>query len=466
MPLRQILRLAPLLILLLARPLAALAANLPPPLADALAAAHLPAANAAFFVQRVDADRPLLAHNTAKRMNPASTMKLVTTYAALELLGPAHTWKTEALVDAPPRDGRLAGNLYLRGSGDPGLTVERFWLLLRALRARGVSSIDGDVILDRSAFRLPPHDPASFDNEPLRPYNAGADALLVNFRSVAIALSTDPAARTVQTIAMTPADGLRVVNRVAYADGGCGDWREKLGVKVEGNDILLGGAFPAACGDKTLHLTPWPADQQVEQLFRALWRELGGSFAGRVRDGETPPAARALFTHESPPLAELVRDVNKWSNNVMARQLFLALAAARPATPEAARERLAAWLKDKGVDGSVIENGAGLSRQERLTAEGLGRLLIAAWKSPVMPELMASLPLAGNDGTLKKRFTESAASGRAHLKTGYIEGVRAIAGYVLDRSGQRWAVVGFLNDPQMRNGSAPLDALVRWVAER
>lgn len=439
---------------------------LPPAVADALRDAQLPAAHAAFFVQRVDADKPLLVHNGSKRMNPASTMKIVTTYAALELLGPAHTWKTQALADVPPRDGVLTGNLYLKGSGDPGLTLERFWLLLRQLRARGVGSIAGDLVLDRSEFRLPPHDPSAFDNEPLRPYNAGPDALLTNFKSLRLTLVPDTATRTVVAVIDTPVDDIRVDVRLQYADGACGDWREKLAVSVTGNALSLSGTFAGNCGEKALHVSPWPANLQVEQLFRALWKELGGSFSGRVRDGEAPPAARVLLTHESPPLAEAVRDVNKWSNNVMARQLFLALAPTRPATPEAARERVTAWLQQKGVSGVVLENGAGLSRDERISAEGMGRLLLAAWKSPVMPELMGSLPIAGTDGTLRKRLGDSPAAGRAHLKTGYIEGVRAIAGYVQDRSGQRWVVVGFLNDAQMKNGSRPLDALVKWVADR
>jgi len=439
---------------------------LPPAVADALRDAQLPAAHAAFFVQRVDVDKPLLVHNGSKRMNPASTMKIVTTYAALELLGPAHVWKTQALADAPPRDGVLTGNLYLKGSGDPGLTLERFWLLLRQLRARGVTTIAGDLVLDRSEFRLPPHDPSAFDNEPLRPYNAGPDALLTNFKSLRLTLVPDTVARTVVAVVDTPVDDIRVDARLQYADGACGDWREKLAVSVTGNALSLSGTFAGNCGEKALHVSPWPANLQVEQLFRALWKELGGSFGGRVRDGEAPPTAKVLLTHESPPLAEAVRDVNKWSNNVMARQLFLALAPSRPATPEAARERVAVWLQQKGVSGVVLENGAGLSRDERISAEGMGRLLLAAWKSPVMPELMGSLPIAGTDGTLKKRLGDSAAAGRAHLKTGYIEGVRAIAGYVQDRSGQRWVVVGFLNDAQMKNGSRPLDALVRWVADR
>jgi D-alanyl-D-alanine carboxypeptidase/D-alanyl-D-alanine-endopeptidase (penicillin-binding protein 4) len=444
----------------------AAAAPLPQPLANALNEARVPTGHAAFFVQRVDSAKPLLAHNADKRMNPASTMKIVTTYAALDLLGPAYTWKTQALADGAVREGKLDGNLYLRGSGDPSLTQERFWLLLRQLRARGISDIAGDLVLDRSAFRLPPHDPAAFDNEPLRPYNAGADALLINFKSLRLTLSPDPATKTTLLIPETPAEGLRVSSRIALTEGECGDWREKLKIASEANSIEVSGSFANACGEKALHLAPWSADLQVERLFRALWRELGGTLSGRIREGETPASARLLATHESPPLGEIVRDVNKWSNNVMARQLFLSTANARPATPETARVRIDKWLQEKEVDGTVLDNGTGLSRNERMTAEGLGKLLLAAWKSPVMPEMMASLPIAGSDGTLKKRFGNSAAAGRAHLKTGYIEGVRAIAGYVLDRNGQRWVVVGILNDPQMKTGSASLDALVRWVAER
>ncbi|MBI2306955.1 MAG: D-alanyl-D-alanine carboxypeptidase/D-alanyl-D-alanine-endopeptidase [Rhodocyclales bacterium] len=463
---------APLVLLVaaasaLAAPPATPSAPLPAPLREALRDGGVPPAHAAFFVQRVDAGRPLVAHNAAKPMNPASVMKLVTTYAALELLGPAYTWKTEVLTDAGEgRDGTLGGNLYLRGSGDPGLDLERFSQLLRQLRMRGTSEIDGDLVLDRSAFRLPPHDPAAFDQQPLRAYNAGPDALLIDHKSLRIALLPDAAARRVRVAAENPADGVRIDGRVTLDDSACNGWRERLQIGVDGGTLSIAGSYSRQCGEKTLHLSPWPADRQVEQLFRALWRELGGRFSGRVREGETPAGARLLHTHESPPLAEVLRGVNKWSNNVSARQIFLTLAATRPATPEAAQASIGQWLAAKGVAGSVLDNGSGLSQQERLTAEGLGRLLLAAWDSPVMPELIASLPIAGSDGTLKKRLQESAAAGRAHLKTGYLDGVRSIAGYVLDRSGRRWVVVGFLNDPRMKNGSAPLDALVQWVAER
>ena len=434
----------------------------------ALKEAGIPARNFAYVVQGVDAPQALVSHNARQPMNPASTMKLVTTYAALELLGPAYTWRTEALGDATASEGRLEGNLYLRGSGDPRLALEQFWLLLRQLRARGISEINGDLVLDRSAFSLPAHDPAEFDNEPLRPYNAGPDALLVNLKSLRFTLQPDTAKKRINVISETPSDGLRVINRLALTSDACGDWREKIHPSVNGETIEFSGSLAAACGDKVLHLSPWPADVQIEKSFRALWREMGGTLRGQVREGVVPGNARPLAAQDSPALGEIVREINKYSNNVMARQLFLTLAGSRPATTDAARTRVRDWLAEKGIKlpELIIDNGSGLSRSERISAEGLAQLLLAAWQSPVMPELMSSLPLAGVDGTLKKRLGSSATSGRAHLKTGYLDGVRTIAGYVLDASGNRWVVVCLINDPRAKQGKPAMDALLRWVAER
>ena len=443
------------------------AAELPSTVTRALKDAGIPLRSISVVVQSVDADQAIIRQNALQAMNPASTMKLVTTYAALELLGPTYTWKTEALTDSPPVNGVLKGNLYLRGSGDPRLALEQFGLLLRQLHSRGVTDIDGDLILDRSAFSLPSHDPAAFDNEPLRPYNAGPDALLINLKSLSLTLQADSAQKAVAVIVETPSDDVHIDNRLLLTQEACGDWREKIRVKVDGNGIDLSGSFAASCGDKALNLSPWAADVQVEQLFRALWRELGGKLRGKVHEGLTPATAKPLIVQESPPLAEIIRDINKYSNNVMARQVFLTLAAERPATPDGARRRVKAWLDEKGLNlpELVLDNGSGLSRSERISADGLSQLLLAAWKSPVMPELMSSLPLAGYDGTLKNRLGNGTAGGRAHLKTGYLDGVRAIAGYVLDNHDKRWAVVFLINDPKFRLGKPAMDELLNWVAE-
>jgi D-alanyl-D-alanine carboxypeptidase/D-alanyl-D-alanine-endopeptidase (penicillin-binding protein 4) len=460
-------RLLAVFLTILALAVHARAEDLPPAVAAALKTAAIPPGSVAVVVQNVDGSRPLIRHNAEMAMNPASTMKLVTTYAALELLGPAYTWKTEALTEKAPAGGVLDGNLYLRGSGDPRLALEQFWLLLRELRMRGVQKIAGDLVLDRSSFAVPAHDPAEFDNEPLRPYNVGPDALLVNLGSLQLTLRVAAERKAVEVVATTPSDSLRIDNRLRLTLDDCGDWRERVKPTVDGTRITLTGSFSAYCGERALNLAPLPADAQVEQLFRALWHELGGTLRGKVRAGLTPPDAQALVLHESPTLGEIVREINKYSNNVMARQVFLTLADERPATTEGAGRRIAAWLADKDLPlpELVLDNGSGLSRSERISADGLSALLLAAWKSPVMPELMASLPLAGIDGTMKKRLGNGAAAGRAHLKTGYLDGVRAIAGYVQDSGDRRWIVVFLINDPRSRLGKPAMDALLGWVAE-
>ena len=443
----------------------ALAAGLPAPVTEALARAGIPTHKVAVLVQEVDEETPLIRHNVDTPMNPASVMKLVSTYAALDILGPAHTWQTEALAEHAPVNGRLDGPLYLRGSGDPRLALEQFWLFLRQLRARGLNDIQGDLVLDRSEFSLPLHDPEKFDKKALRPYNAGPDALLVNLKSISITLHADPEDARVEAWAETPGvDGL-VRNRLTPGLGECGDWRERLKIELDGESIVLSGPYPLSCGDQSLHLSPWNADFQLGQIFRALWQELGGTLRGQVREGHSPPDARVLAQHQSPALSEIVREINKFSNNVMARQIFLTLDPERPATPEGARRAIHDWLASKGLDlpGLVLDNGSGLSREERVSAQGLARLLRFAWQSPVMPEFISALPLAGVDGTLRKRLNDPPVAGRAHLKTGYLENVCALAGYALDDKGKRWLIVFLINDPRAGRGRPAMDALLHWL---
>ena len=449
-------------------------ARLPPAVAAALKAAAIPADAVAIHVQEAGATQPRLAINAAQPMNPASLMKLVTTFAALEMLGPAYTWKTEARVAAPLSDGVLAGDLYLKGSGDPKLSFEQFWLLLRQLRAQGIREIGGDLVLDRSLFDLPKPDPAGFDDQPLRPYNVGPDALLVGFKAMRLALQPDAATQTLRLTAEPLPANLDIVNLIRLGKNGCGDWKAGLRADVaqrgERFRLVLTGVYPASCGDKNWQLGLMPHASYAYGVFVQLWRELGGEIKGGVRDGAAPAEARLAAAIESPSLAEIVRDINKFSNNVMARQLYLTLGAEagkRPARPEDAEAALRAWLAGRGLDfpEMVVENGSGLSRRERLSAASIGRLLQAAWKSPLMPEFIASLPLAAVDGTMKKRLNGNGLAGQAHLKTGSLEGAKAIAGYLLDRSGRYQTVVFIINHSNAQAGQAAQDALLQWLFE-
>ncbi|TXI77241.1 MAG: D-alanyl-D-alanine carboxypeptidase/D-alanyl-D-alanine-endopeptidase [Dechloromonas sp.] len=451
-------------------------ADLPPPVGQALKAAQIPAASVGVVVQPVDAKTPLVAHNASAAMNPASVMKLVTTYAALDLLGPAHTWKTGAWTDTAPLDGVLNGNLYLKGSGDPRLAIEHLSGLLRQVRVRGVERISGDIVLDRTVFNIASIDPGAFDDKPMRPYNVGPNGLLLNFQSLRFTLLPDNSKPRV--LMETPSDGLRVDNQLRASEGACGsDWKDRISLRLvpeivdqrSSPRLEFTGSFATACGEKTLNLAPLPADRHAEGLIRALWRELGGSVSGQVREGRTPAGTRLLTQHESAPLADAVQDINKFSNNVMARQVFLTLGNdSAPATAERARQRITDWLAARNLRFAelVLDNGSGLSRIERISPDSLNRLLLDAWKSPVMPEFISSMPIVGIDGTMKKRLKEASATGRAHIKTGTLDGVKTAAGYALDAQGRRYAVTFFINHPRAQAGSAAIDALIDWVAQR
>ncbi len=451
---------------------AALADGLPPNVLGALKAAQIPAANVAVVVQPVDAKTPLLAHNAAQPMNPASVMKLVTTYAALDLLGPAWTWKTTAWADSVAVDGVLSGNLYLKGSGDPRFSIEHLWALLRQLRVRGIQHIGGDIVLDRTVFNVPTIDPGAFDDKPMRPYNVGPDGLLISFRALRFTLL--PENGRPRVLMETPSDGLRVDNQLRSGEGGCGsNWKDFINVRLipenTGNRLEFTGTYSPLCGEKPLNLSPLPADAQASGLIRSLWKELGGTLAGQVRGGTVPVGSRLLAQHESPPLADAARDINKFSNNVMARQVFLTLGNdTAPATAERSRQRIADWLNARGLRFAEleIENGSGLSRLERISADSLNRLLLDAWKNPVMPEFISSMPIVGIDGTMKKRLNGSDATGRAHIKTGTLDGVKTAAGYALDAQGRRYAVTFFINHPRAQAGSPAIDALLVWIAQR
>jgi len=452
--------------------LPALADGLPPNVLKALKAVQIPAANVAVVVQPVDAATPLVAHNATPAMNPASVMKLLTTYAALDLLGPAYTWKTTAWIESPAVDGVLNGNLYLKGSGDPRFAIEHLAGLLRQLRVRGIQHIAGDIVLDRTVFNVPSLDPGAFDDKPMRPYNVGPDGLLINFRALRFSVLPDNGKPLV--LQETPSEGLRLDNRLRNGEGGCGsDWKERIEVRLipenNGNRLEFSGSYSPLCGEKTLNLSPLPADAQSSGLLRALWKELGGSLGGQVRGGGIPIGSKLAASHESPPLADAVRDINKFSNNVMARQVFLTLGNdSAPATTERARQRVGDWLNGRGLRFAelVLDNGSGLSRSERISAGSLNRLLLDAWKNPVMPEFVSSLPIVGIDGTMKKRLNGSDATGRAHIKTGTLDGVKTAAGYALDAQGRRYAVTFLINHPKAQAGSAAIDALLLWVAQR
>ena len=442
--------------------------SVPAAIGAALERARLPRDALVAVVQEVGVASPRWAWRADVGTNPASLMKLLTTFAALDLLGPAWTWTTPVWLNGSVSDGVLNGDLVIQGSGDPKLVLERVWLLLRRVQQLGVREIRGDIVIDRSAFVAAAQAPApaDFDAEPLRPYNVRADALLLNYQALVFTLLPDPARGVALVSVDPPLAGLRVPPGVALVAGPCADWRTAL--KADFSDSTapkFAGTYALGCAEKSWPLADADPKTYHARLLAGLWQQLGGRLSGTVRDGSAPTTP-PTFVSTSPALADVVRDINKFSNNVMAQQLFLTLALTQrgSGSAELAREVLSDWAQARlgSVAAElVIDNGSGLSRATRLSANLLAQLLQQAWASPVMPELMSSLPVSGIDGTLKR---SRATLGRAHLKTGSLRDVSGVAGYVLGNSGRRYVVVAIVNHVNAAAARPALfDAVVQWT---
>ena len=442
----------------------AVAQALPSEVTRALEKAQLPASALHVVVAPAEGGPERLSHQADRQVNPASLMKLVTTSAALELLGPAHVWRTSLWADGPINQGVLRGNLYVQGQGDPKLVVERLWLLLRRLRSLGIERIQGDLVLDRSAFEVAPADPGQFDGEPTRPYNASPDALLINYKSLLLHWVPDRPQGVARLHIEPPMAGLSAPVSVPLQKGPCHDYRSALRAELGQPDQLsFKGAYPADCGERIWPIAYADPGSHAARALLGMWTEVGGQITGRTRDGRVPPDAQKLLETTSPPLAEMVRDINKFSNNLMADQVFLTLGAQNGEVGRMAlsRERMQNWWNVRvRAPGLVIDNGSGLSRTQRITAQGLATLLQHVYVSPYMPELIASLPILGQDGTLQR--VQSGVN--AHLKTGSLRNVLGVAGFVEGSGGRRWVLVAIVEHPQAQAGRPVLQSVVDWAA--
>ena len=448
---------------------------LPPEVEQAMKRQKVPGTSLSVFVREVGRDEPLVSYNSTVPRNPASTMKVVTTYSALETLGPAYTWRTRAYATGPIRDQVLEGNLVLVGGGDPFMTYERWWAFVSGLRQAGVVRIAGDVIIDNSFFAPQGDDRGAFDNQPYRTYNVLPDALLVNFQTVTINAMPDAATGSVRASANPWPANLALDNNIRLDPGACKRGAGGIVVAMPegatGNRIELAGHYAAGCGQFSVARAVMKAPDFAYGVFRTFWQQSGGTIGGGMRLGALPADAKLLYTHESLTLAEVIRLVNKYSSNSMARALFLTLGAerypGRPATTTAGREAVLAFLAQHGIaaTGLVLENGSGLSRNERISVATMADVLLAAYRSQYMPEFAASLPLSATDGTLKRRFKSPEMQGRLRMKTGTLEDVTALAGFVNAASGRTFVTVVILNHPTAAQGpgEAIQTALVQWV---
>ncbi len=474
-----------LLLLLLLGCGAAAQAPLPRELQRALAGSGLPMSSFGVHVQGVDTHQALAMLNAEEPYVLASTAKIVTTLAALDLLGAHYRWRTHALINGPIVEGRLLGDLVLVGGGNSRLSSAELHGWMQRMREQGLVEVAGDILVDRSAFALRDddhrHTPAPGANRPQHVWPA-ALTLDQGVLHVQVQGTRQPWA-DVQT--MPPLAGVPLVNKVAMR-GGCAAGARWAQDKSGQAQLIVEGRWAAACGPRELALVPPPEADYLPHAVAGLWRESGGRLRGRVREVDLSggdaqrsrlPMTRAdgevmqpWSTHLSDPLPVLLRDMNKSSNNLAARHLMLSMSHGfplKPASMAAAQHSVQGWLMRQGLAAGdmVLENGSGLSREERGKPRALVQLLLNAWRSKDARIFFNSLPVAGVDGTLQHRMQHGLATGRAFLKTGTLLDARALAGYVQGASGRFYAVAALVNHPHAARATPALDALIEWVAK-
>jgi serine-type D-Ala-D-Ala carboxypeptidase/endopeptidase (penicillin-binding protein 4) len=436
----------------------------PAAITQLMAAQRLPSSALSFVIVDADTGRIVMSHNPETPRSPASTIKTVTTFAALDMLGPAFVWQTRAWLHD--------GDLYLQGGGDPYITLERWWSFVQDLRAQGLNSIPGDIVIDNSAFSLPKEDPGAFDGRPNRSYNVVPDALMVNFQSIDFSVAANAETHRVDIIASPAPVNLEVDNHIRYSAGRCGGPAARVDFQVaspEWDRVVFSGTLSPHCAQRSIARVLLQPTTYAFGTFVELWRQSGGQFEGKLRIGSTPAEAKLLYTLDSLSLAEIVRLTNKHSNNLMARHLLLTLGKERygdPATLEKGAAAIADWSRERGFDlsGVDIDNGSGLSRSTRITVLQMAKVLSAAYHSAFAPEYLASFPLAGMDGTLRSRMKNSPA-GAIRLKTGHLDGVSGVAGFVTASTGKTFVLVSLVNNARADFGAAePVHAaLAAWI---
>ncbi len=449
-------------------------AEVPAAVTQVIAAQRLPPSAVSFVILDPDSGHTVLAQNPDTPRAPASTIKVVTTYAALDLLGPAYIWHTRASIRGVLKDGVLDGDLILQGGGDPYMTLERWWSFAHALRVKGLRTIRGDIVIDDTAFSLSPEDPGEFDGRPNRAYNVVPDALMVNFQSVEFRVIPDAGARRVAVIASPAPANLTIENHVRFAAGRCGGAAARVDFKVASarwDRVVFGGALSPHCAERSFTRVLLQPATYAYGTFVELWHELDGEVSGKLRVEAAPPDAQTLLSFDSLSLAEVVRLTNKFSSNLMARHLLLTMGeehSGNPATVEKGVAAIADWSRERGLDlqGVDMDNGSGLSRSTHISVLQMAQVLRTAYRSPYAPEFLASLPLAGVDGTLRSRMKLTPA-GAVRLKTGHIDGVSGVAGYVTASSGKTYVLVSLVNHSRADYGAGePVHAaLVNWMLD-
>ena len=424
-------------------------------------------------------------------MNPASTMKVLTTVGALNILGPHYQWQLKIFTDGSIDQGVLNGNLYLQGFGDPKFSQDDLERIALELRAMGIDKINGKLIFDRSA-----HDPSllsgkTLDGQVNRSYNVFPDPLLYSLNTLKFQIGAVIEGGTPSITYQPNLANFKVVNNLKQnRNTSCGNWQELIGFHISNDEknapqtdepilATFNGSIPLGCDELTYPIVALPPNTMLTRGFQAVWESAGGEWAAAPagENGTVPESANQLISHQGTLLKDAIWDINNFSNNTMAKQVFLTIGldkTGKPASLDKSALAIKQWLSSNNLifPELSLENGSGLSRVEAISARNLTTVLTLLQSPEASAIFLNSLPVPGKDGTMKNRlnayltkYDRFQSKPEAHIKTGSLSDVKAISGFVKSRSGNLYAISSFINHENANKGQDAHDQLLIWLIE-
>lgn len=430
-------------------------------------------ANYSIHIQSVSSTIPVASWRTHVKRSPASVIKLLTTYSSLLKLGFDYRWETKFLYTGSLNNGVLSGDLYVKASGDPTLESDNIDDIVSQIRAAGISRIKGNIVIDRTLFKVNSKNNSGFDKNVHSPYNAMPDAIMFNKRKSTICIT--PRSKKARITKDVPDQSYSVVNKLRMVNGSCRGSRAWPRVSIKTNDsgrstVFLTGKLSKRCGDRKVCKVISMPHRAFYYALKSGLTARGVNLGGTLKLKKVPAEAKYLFSHYSDSLESVISTIAKKSDNLMARQLMFTMGAVSfkgQSTLYKSRKAIENilnkhYILEKGT--THIANGSGLSRTSKLTAKSLANLLDHGYKN-YGQRWMDTLATAGIDGTIKKRFRNSVVHGRAWMKTGTIKRVKNIAGYVQGASGEYYVVVVLVNDKySYKYGAKLANKVIKWVA--
>ncbi len=421
----------------------------------------------------VDSGRMLAAVNEHLALNPASNAKLYTAGAALATLHGEHRFETTLSGNL---EGDAVSGLALRGYGDPSLATEDLWSLVQQLKEYGVTRVDGDIVVDQG-FYDDQTTPAAFDQQPNEWAAFRAPISAVALDENCVAMTVRPSSGGQARVEFDPPGFVDVDGSIRTGSSGGADTVE-LALSANGGRLSAQVSGAISSDSRLVRYTRRADDPRLlaGYALQALLEKAGVKVSGSVKLG----AARGhvLAKHLSEPLSSLLYSLGKQSDNFYAEMIFRSLAGegkGRPARSPDSTELVGQWLARIGASdaGVVLKNGSGLFDSDRVSASSTVRLLRWAWRAPdVQPEYVAQLSVGGVDGTLRKRFRGELTRRRVRAKTGTLDDVIALSGYVL-RDGGRGPIafsiffnhVGGKQDGARHAADRLVDLIARWSSK-